>query len=104
VSQISLSKKPHLGAVSLEKRSNGDVPDAIQPRQQAPLCVTCQKKVTKGNRKLANGALSGANDGKSLIARGAFIYQAKRGKTHSLDPTGVDGARTRNPRRDRAVL
>ena len=60
--------------------------------------------VTKGNRNLANGALSGANDGKSLIARGAFIYQAKRGKNHSLDPTGVDGARTRNPRRDRAVL
>jgi hypothetical protein len=62
------------------------------------------QKVTKGNRFLASGALSGANDESGLIARGAFIYQAKRGKTHSLDPTGVDGARTRNPRRDRAVL
>lgn len=62
------------------------------------------QKVTKGNKNLANGALSGANNGRDLIARGAFIYEAKRGKTHSLDPTGVDGARTRNPRRDRAVL
>jgi hypothetical protein len=64
--------------------------------------IPAGEKVTKGNRNLANGALSGANDGKSLIARRAFIYRAKRGKNHSLDPTGVDGARTRNPRRDRA--
>ena len=30
----------------------------------------------------------------------ASIYEAERDKK----PTGVDGARTRNPRRDRAVL
>jgi hypothetical protein len=66
--------------------------------------IPAGEKVTKGNRNLTNGALSGTNDGKSLIARGDCIYQDKRGNDHSLDPTGVDGARTRNPRRDRAVL
>jgi len=55
-------KKSHLGAVYLQKRSNGDVPDTINPRQQAPPGVAGRKKVTKGNKVLAIGALSGAHE------------------------------------------
>ena len=47
-------------------------------RQLAPVGVTSWKKVTKGNKVLASGALSGASEGIELIARGAFIYQPKR--------------------------
>ena len=78
MSQISPSKKSHLGAVYLQKRSNGDVPDTINPRQQAPPGVAGRKKVTKGNKVLASGALSGAHELIEMIARRASIYEPQR--------------------------
>jgi hypothetical protein len=63
------------GVVCLQKRSFGSIPAPPQPRQQAPPSGTGQKMVTKGNKVLANGALSGAHEAKEQNAPRAFIYQ-----------------------------
>ncbi len=62
-------------------------------RQLAPVGVTSRKKVTKGNKVLASGALSGASEGIELIARGAFIYQPERvigAETEVVRDTGFE--------------
>ena len=46
--------------------------------QLAPGGVTGREMVTKGNKVLASGALSGALEGIEFIARRAFIYQPER--------------------------
>jgi hypothetical protein len=47
-------------------------------RQLAPVGVTSRKKVTKGNKVLASGALSGAHEANELAGCRAFIYKPER--------------------------
>lgn len=51
----------------------------------------------KGNKNLANGAISAANDEKVLIARGDLIYKTKRGKRPLKIPPELTGLEPATP-------